>query len=145
MRSTHPGFQRNPPIVRPPTQGDTDRCRVAADNLVATRESLAQEIGQAPDERYDWHLATAVVEHDDVYGRSWGWVVRGDELRWADVVVLASAAVGRLDPAHIGACPVGCAACDLRRAVGRVRESAKTAKRAGVPMHDGRHDGDADG
>lgn len=122
-------------VVRPPSGHDTDRYRIAQRSLEAERARLVDQVGEhAGDPAYVWHHAVAVIEGDDDYGRALAWVVYGDLVRWADLVAVARAAVEQLDPAHVGQDVVDCPACDLRRAVGRLRRSAQTAQRAGVDL-----------
>jgi hypothetical protein len=83
---------------------------------------------------FAFSYVAAVLEADDAHGRANGWVTRGELVRWFDLVLVARAAAGQLDDAHDGRHTVGCAGCDLRRAVGRLRESTRTAQRAGIAL-----------
>lgn len=126
---------RRAKVIRPPALGDTLRADVARNAVEHRWEDLHRVTGDnCTVERYAWHLGSAVVERDDEHGRATGYVVRGDLITWADLVAVARAATAALDPAHVGACITGCAACDLNRAVGRLREAARTARRAGIDI-----------
>jgi len=115
---------------RPVQPLDTARLAAAQQVIAAAHEALVADVGSRvtpADHRWAHVYVSRVLAADDKAGRADGRVVRGDEVRWADVVALGRAAAGLLDPGHDGQDVTGCAACDLWRAVERVREAARQA------------------
>lgn len=118
-------------------EADIARWGVAKHAVAAEHERLAADADQriaAQLGRWSYHYGKAVVEADDRDGAVHGWVTRADLIRWQDVIALGRAAAGQVDPEHDGQDPTGCEACDLWRAVARVRESATNAGRGTTPQ-----------
>jgi hypothetical protein len=110
--------------------------------LEAEHERLLAAAGAAVNvARYGFNYAARVIEADDEQGRANGWVTRYDEIRWSDLVAIATAAAGLVEDGHIGQCVRACDACDLFRALGRIRESTPQGDPRGRPprrLHDAR-------
>lgn len=119
-------------LVRPL---DTARHRAGQLTIADAHADLVAQVGEGvtpADHRWAHVYADRVLRADDRAGREQGRITRGDEVRWADVIALGKAAKGLLDPEHTGQDVTGCGACDLWRAVARVREAAA---QAGAPAH----------
>ena len=115
---------------RPVQPLDTARLAAAQHVIARAHEQLVADAGSRvtpADPRWAHVYVQRVLAADDKTGRADGRVVRGDEVRWADVVALGRAAAGLLDPGHEGQDVTGCASCDLWRAVAKVREAARQA------------------
>jgi hypothetical protein len=118
---------------RTPGAEDIARWQEAQKRLQRAWADLQLELGDDVPVQVQIHgyqLARAVIRWDDGAGERGGWVTRGDGVKWSDVIALGRAAVAALDPEHRGQHPVGCAACEVHLAVGRLRERAP---RGGTP------------
>jgi hypothetical protein len=114
--------------VRTAGTADIARWQAAKQALERAWADLEREVGpQIRVYGYGYQLARAVLLLDDTAGERGGWVTRADSVHWADVIALGKAATKLLDPQHQGRCLTGCDACDLHRAVSRIREVAPRA------------------
>ncbi len=121
-----------PPSDHGPHEADLARWNAATAILKRRHEELVADAGQRVGvPGYAYLYARAVLAADDQDGHRLGWVTRADLVRWHDLLIVARAAAGRLDDAHTGADLPGCAACDLHRAIGRLR--ATSARRTAPP------------
>jgi hypothetical protein len=114
-----------PQSDRGPHEADLARWNAATATLKRRHEELVADAGQRVGvPGYAYLYARAILAADDHDGRRLGWVTRADLVRWEDLLIVARAAVARLDDAHTGQDLPGCAACDLHRAIGRLRTTS---------------------
>jgi hypothetical protein len=119
-----------PPQPRGVHEADIARWGNAKHAIGREHDRLVADAGQRVTPavgRWAYVYGKAVLDADDADGAANGWVTRADHVRWVDVIALGRAAAGQVDPDHDGQDTADCAACDLWRAVARIRESALQA------------------